>query len=130
MGPTIWRYVLLVLLVLLGLNGLIGGAMLLADPSGAAMALSLEMLEGLPISDFILPGLFLVVVMGLAPLGIAYACWKRFAWARHAALTQGVVLVFWIGLQIALWGTPVGIQVISLLWGLLLIAVAYVSGAS
>ncbi|PDW03341.1 hypothetical protein [Candidatus Viridilinea mediisalina] len=130
MNPTIWRSVLRVLLILLGLNGLAGGAMLLADPSGAAMGLSLAMLEYLPLRTFVLPGLFLVVVMGVIPLGIAYATWQHRAWAWRAALTQGIVLVLWIGLQIVLWGTPAGIQVITLVWGLALVAVAYASRTS
>lgn len=58
MNPTIWRYVLLVLLVLLGLGGIGGGAAMLADPSGVGIGLSPEMLEGLPISNFVLPGCF------------------------------------------------------------------------
>lgn len=128
MNPTIWRYVLLVLLVLLGLGGIGGGAAMLADPSGVGMGLSLEMLEGLPISNFVLPGLFLIVVMGLAPLVIAYGFWKRLLWAWNAAVIQGGVLVLWISLQIMLWGAPMGIQILYLIWGIVIVALCFAPG--
>lgn len=128
MNPTMWRYVLLVLLVLLGLGGIGGGAAMLADPSGAGMGLSLEMLAGLPISNFALPGLFLIGVMGLAPLVIAYGLWKRLPWAWAAAVIQGSVLVLWIGLQILLWGTPMGIQILYLVWGIVIVALCFAPG--
>jgi len=127
-NPTIWRYVLLVLLVLLGLGGIGGGAAMLADSSGAGMGLSPEMLAGLPISNFVLPGLFLMGVMGLAPLVIAYGLWKRLPWAWAAAVIQGSVLVLWIGLQILLWGAPMGIQILYLIWGIVIVALCFAPG--
>lgn len=128
MKPTIWVHVLLVLLVLLGLGGLAGGAAMLADPSGAGMGLPPELLEGLPIANFVLPGLFLIGVMGLAPLSIAYGFWKGRPWAWAAAVTQGVALVLWIGLQMVLWGAPAGIQMLYLAWGLMLVAICFIPG--
>jgi len=91
MFAILLRYVLLALLILLGLSGLAGGAAMVADPSGAEMGLSVSMLEGLPIANFVLPGLFLIVVMGAVPLVVAFGVWRRMTWA--AALTQGILLV-------------------------------------
>lgn len=123
-----WRYVLLAFLIMLGVSGLAGGAAMLADPSGAGMDLSLEMRDGLPISDFVLPGLFLISVMGVAPLIIAYGVWKQLPWTWGAAVTQGVVLVVWIGLQIVLWGVPMDIQILYLAWGLAIVALCFAPG--
>ena len=128
MKPKILRYVLIVLLILLGLGGLAGGAAMLMDPIGAGMGLSPDMLEGLPIPDFILPGLFLIIVMGITPLVIAYGLWKRLPWAWAAAVVQGVVLVLWIGLQILLWGAPNGIQILYLVWGMVIVALCFAPG--
>lgn len=128
MNPKFWHYSLLVLLVLLGLGGIGGGATMLADPSGAGMGLSLEMLANLPISNFVLPGLFLIGAMGLTPLVIAYGYWQRLPWAWATAVIQGVVLVLWIGLQFVLWGAPVGIQILSLVWGLAIVALCFAPG--
>lgn len=128
MIPVITRFVLLALLILLGLGGLGGGAVLVADPSGAEMGFSATMLEGLPISDFVLPGLFLIGVMGVAPLVIAFGLWKRLPWAWVTALIQGIVLALWIGLQIVLWGAPMPIQVLYLAWGAAIAALCFIPG--
>lgn len=128
MITQIGRYGLMISLVLLGLGGLGGGAAMLADPSGAEMGLSVTMLEALPISDFVLPGLFLIGVMGVAPLVIAFGLWRRMPWTWAAALTQGIVLILWIGLQIALWGAPIAIQVLYLAWGVLIVGLCLAPG--
>jgi hypothetical protein len=128
MFAKIGRYVLIALLILLGLGGLGGGAAMVADPSGAEMGLSVTMLEVLPISSFFLPGLFLIGVMGVASLVIAFGLWRRMPWAWAAALTQGIVLILWIGLQIALWGTPIAIQGLYLAWGVLIVGLCLSPG--
>ncbi len=128
MITKIGGYILIALLVLLGLGGLGGGAVMLADPTGAEMGLSLAMLENLPIADFTLPGLFLIGVMGVAPLVIAFGLWRRMPWAWAAALIQGIVLILWIGLQILLWGAPMPIQVLYLAWGAVIVALCLVPG--
>lgn len=128
MLARIARYSLLVLLILLGLGGLAGGGSMLFDPSGADMGLSVEMLDGLPVADFVLPGLFLVGVMGVAPLVIAFGMWKHKSWSWAAALILGIILVLWIGFQIVLWGAPQPVQVLYLAWGILMAALCFVPG--
>ena len=49
---------LLFLLLLLGAGGLYGGIAMLIDPTGGLLQLT-EVLPLLPVSDYILPGLFL-----------------------------------------------------------------------
>ena len=100
---------------------------MLIDPSGQAMGLPPELLDGLPISNFILPGLFLIVVMGISPMVITYSLWKCLPWAWMASLALGIILVLWICLQIYLWGDPVIIQYIYLVWGTLLVGFSLLS---
>jgi len=124
----IFKYILIFILILLGLGGLAGGGIMLMDPSGAMIGLPSDMLKELPILNFILPGFFLVGVMGIAPLMIAFALWKRLSWAWSMAVGQGVVLVLWICLQILLWGAPAGIQILYLVWGFAIVAVCFLPG--
>lgn len=125
---SVWFYALIGSLILLGLGGIGGGVAMLLDPSGAGMGLPLELLEGLPISNFILPGLFLISVMGIAPLGITCGLWKDLPWAWTAAVVQGIVLLLWICLQILLWGAPEGIQILYLIWGIVIVALCFLPG--
>ena len=75
-------------LFLIGIGGIYGGLVFLADPSGALMGMSLGYLDGLPIYSYLLPGLWLLTVMGAAPLLILYGLWVRPAWAWTAAIER------------------------------------------
>jgi hypothetical protein len=101
---------------------------MLLDPSGSALGLPPGLLDHLPIDSFFLPGLFLIAVMGCIPFVLAFGLWKRARWAWMGTLVQGVVLVLWICFQILLWGAPVTIQIIYLIWGLVLLLLAWLPG--
>ena len=105
-----------------------GGIPMLIDPSGASIGLPGELLDDVPIDTFILPGLFLIVVMGIAPFVISFGMWKRKRWAWRGTLAQGIVLVLWICFQIILWGEPIAIQYIYLVWGILLLVLGWLPG--
>jgi lysylphosphatidylglycerol synthetase-like protein (DUF2156 family) len=116
--------ILIVLLVTLGLGGLGGGIAMLIDPSGQMMGLPTDMLDGLAITNFILPGLFLILIMGISPMVITYGLWKRLPWTWMASLALGIILTLWICLQIYLWGDPVAIQFIYLVWGVFILGLS------
>ncbi len=97
-------------LVLLGFGGLYGGILFVIDPSGAQMGVPLTLLNGLPLRDFLLPGLFLLLVMGVAPLALAVAVWKRWRRAWAATFLLGLVLLVWLGITFLMWGYQAPIQ--------------------
>lgn len=121
--PKPWSiYTLMILLLLLGLGGIGGGIALLADPSGAMMGLPADLLDGVFVTDFFWPGIFLIVVMGFGPYLVYYGVWQGYIWGRAAVLVQGFTLVGWILFQVVLLGPPMFIQTLYLLWGVALIA--------
>ena len=105
-------HLLVVVLASLGLGGLYGGIAMLIDLSGRLLEMS-EVLPLLPVPNYFLPGLFLVIVMGVIPLGLMYALlarprwtWARILyprtgryWAWYGTVTVGVLLVLWLSLQ-------------------------------
>lgn len=107
---TLW--LLIFLLLLLALNGLGGGIVMLMDPTGNMLGVA-DVLPSLPLSNFILPGLFLVVVMGLGPILLSYALiarpdwtwveplfqWSQYYWAWTATLGLVAVLAIWLGVE-------------------------------
>jgi len=113
-------------LAFLSLGGWYGGVAMLLDPSGVALGMD-EVLPRLPVADFVLPGLFLIVVMGIGPLVVAYGLrarprWPVLAgverasgrsWAWSAALALGLVLAAWLALQGALIGFRWPIQYVT-----------------
>lgn len=104
-------WVLLADLALLGVGGLYGGLLFVLDPSGVRMGVPLTLLDGLPFRDFLLPGLFLLVVMGVAPLVLMLGIWRRWPRVWEATLTLGVVLLLWLGGEFLMWGYQAPIQI-------------------
>lgn len=100
-------------LIVLGLGGLYGGVLFILDPSGAGMGVPLSLLDGLPLSDFLLPGLFLLAVMGLAPLVLMVAVWRRWPRTWLALMALGAVLLLWLAGEFVLWGYQAPIQIIT-----------------
>ena len=117
---------LILALLFLAFGGLYGGTSMLLDPSGAALGMDV-VLPQLPVASFVLPGLFLIVVMGLLPIVLAYGLVARPAWpfadaaARRAGhhwawsgtLALGLVLGAWLVLHAALIGFAWPIQFVT-----------------
>lgn len=125
-GRPLALWGLIAALVFLSIGGWYGGVAMLLDPSGAALGMQV-VVPLLPVADLVLPGLFLVVVMGVGPLVAAYGLlarppWPALArvervsgrsWAWSAALALGVVLAGWLALQGVLIGFRWPIQYVT-----------------
>jgi hypothetical protein len=130
-------WILLLWLVFLAVGGLYGGVAMLLDPSGKLLGMDI-MLPLLPVSSYILPGLFLLTVMGLAPLILAYglfarpnwpwadalARWSGSYWAWAGTLALGVILLIWLAVQATMIGFSAGIQYVMAVNGLALLGFA------
>ena len=115
---------LLVIVALTGLGALPAGIGLLADPSGANLGMSPEILAGGPFDDFTVPGLFLLLVLGLGAAIPVRGLWARKAWGATAALAYGVVLLAWITVQALIIGIVSPLQPVYGTVGLLITAFA------
>lgn len=136
---TLW--LLVFFLVFLALGGLYGGIAMLADPSGNALQMG-DVLPLLHIPNYTLPGLFLFIVMGLAPIFLTYGLmtrpkwawadslirWSGHHWAWAGSLAIGVVLMIWLAVQAMLIGFRWPIQYVTAGNGLLIVLLALVPG--
>jgi hypothetical protein len=133
-------WLLIVMHGLLGIGALVGGSILIMDPSGRVVNLPDSLLEHSPFASFLFPGIILLLVLGIMPtmIGISlirYVHWglgetlnlypDRY-WAWTFSLYTGFALIIWIIAQVYwiqdvsiihlvyfAWG--VGIQVVTLL---------------
>lgn len=97
-------YILIGAVAVQGISGLVGGIGLVADPSGDALRMPLSLLEDTPFRDYLIPGLILLVALGMCPLAIAWALWNRRPWAWMGSFMVGIALTIWITVQILLIG--------------------------
>lgn len=95
-------WILLVLLLVQGLGGLGGGLSLVLEPDGSIMQMPTSHLDGSPFSDFLVPGLILLMVLGVLPLVAVVGLWLGRRWAWYAAFTVGCALMVWILVEITI----------------------------
>jgi hypothetical protein len=84
----------------IGLGALGGGFMLVIDPSGSALGVPLNLLEGSPFSDFLIPGIFLLAVNGVGSMIGAGFSFTRRRYTQEIAIVLGAILVAWIVIQV------------------------------
>jgi hypothetical protein len=95
-------WVLLVLLTAQAIGAIGGGAVLVASPDGGLMRMPVSQLEGSPFDSFLIPGLILLVVLGVAPLVAAIGLWLRRTWAWWLAGVVGCGLIIWIAVEVSI----------------------------
>lgn len=77
MESKITRNILLALLAFLGLGAMGGGAIFIISPSGKLFGMPLSMLDKTPFSNFLIPGIILFLVLGIAPILLMMALIKK-----------------------------------------------------
>ena len=133
---AVYLLVLLVTLLSIGASG--GGIALLSDVSGGVIHMPLQVLSGTPFPSFLVPGLTLLLLLGLFPAFLVYPLlrtpdwrcagflniYRRQHWAWTYSLYAGIMLVLWIDFQIMLVGYIHPLQTICALAGVTIIACA------
>lgn len=95
---------LIALMVFQGLSGLFGGAGLVIDPTGNMLRMPLRWLEGSPFGNYLIPGLILLLVLGVFPLVVSWYLRKPSRNAWLGALITAAGLLVWLAVQISIIG--------------------------
>lgn len=128
---------LAILVALQAVSGLGGGAVIVIDPSGGLIGLPLAALRRGPFVDFFVPGLVLLLVLGVVPAIVALGLWRRPRWRALGSLERafgehwswvgagvvGVGLVVWLAVELWMVG-PSWLLVTYALLGLAIIVLA------
>jgi hypothetical protein len=113
-GKPFSLYILLALLFFQGISGLIGGLALTVNPSGNLIQMPISLLEGSPFDNFLIPGLVLLLLLGIYPSLIFYALltkvecrflsalniYKDRFWGWTGSLYLAIILILWIDFEI------------------------------
>ena len=102
--------------IFLGLGALFGGVALVLAPDGHLLGMPTSLLAGSPFSSFLVPGIVLFTLVGLAPVLAAGITVRRHALAPMAAIGVGLTLIGWVCVEMVVLAGPG-----SLAWALYLV---------
>jgi hypothetical protein len=111
-----------VLEVFLGIGALFGGGAFILGPDGHLLGMPTTLLAGSPFASFLLPGIVLFTLIGIAPLLAAAMTLRRQAFAPIAAVAVGLTLIGWVSVEMVVLA---GLG--SLAWALYLVLGAGIS---
>jgi len=110
--------------LIVALGALPAGWLLMTHPDGSGMHMSVDLLQGSPFPDYLIPGVFLFTVNGLFQLAASVLGFLRHRWAGYAGLALGIVLVSWICIQVTIIGLTSLLQPMFFIVGVLEIILA------
>jgi hypothetical protein len=119
---TLWALMALTAVQVIG--AVAGGIGLVRDPINN-IGMSLSLLDGTPFHDYLIPGLILLIVVGLFPIVPLVGLAMRRRWAWWLELAAGCGLIIWIVTEVALLGflpdAGIGLQIAMGLLGVLIV---------
>ncbi|HEY3295425.1 MAG TPA: hypothetical protein VGL38_08300 [bacterium] len=135
-------YLLLLLMFFQAISGFAGGVTLLASPDGRLIQFPADALDKSPFPDYLIPGLALLLLLGVYPALVCYGLLRRphWRWAEalnvhkenHWSLTHalyvGIMLIFWIDVEM-IWISYSPLQTVYGLLGLAMVITALTPGA-
>jgi hypothetical protein len=112
--------------IFVGIGAVPAGIVMIVDPSGSSLWMSVEMLRNSPFLNFLIPGIFLLVVNGILSLLASAASFERHRFAGEIAVGLGTFLILWIVIQV--WWLGIhwlhflyfGLGIVELVLGLML----------
>lgn len=112
---------------LVAFSAIPAGILLIIQPDGSSIGLPLKLLEDSPFVDFLIPGLFLLIVNGIFNVAGAVISFKQKLYAGKIGVFLGLLLVLWILVQVYFTkGFIFFLQTLFLVVGLVEIIVAIV----
>jgi hypothetical protein len=86
--------------IFIALGAIPAGFGYLSDTSGQGMGTTVELLKNSPLTSFLIPGLFLLIVHGLGNVIGAILSFRKIPLAGYWGLILGLVLCLWIIIQV------------------------------
>jgi hypothetical protein len=99
--------------------GFWGGIPLIIDPNGSILGLDTELIQGIPINNYLLPGIWLFVVYGCGCGFAAYGLWNFKTWGWKLAVIISIIWIGWVLSELVMWRLLVvknSTQVLNTTW--------------
>lgn len=110
--------ILLIIHLFVGLGALGGGLVAIVDPY-KPLGIPVELLEGSPFSNYLVPGLILFVIIGMGHIFSALTVIKKSKWQGYISSVFSWALMIWIVVQCIIINTVEFLHILYFLIGLL-----------
>jgi len=95
-----YNIILGLLQLLVAAGALPAGYLMLSEPDGSKLGMTLDILSGSPFKDFFIPGLFLFTVNGVFNLICSILSFLNYRYAYITGFGLGVALLIWVSVQV------------------------------
>jgi hypothetical protein len=98
------RYALGILQIFVGITAVLGGFGLVSDPSGSKMNVPLELLRNSPFTNYLIPGMVLLIVIGVGHVFAGIVTFLRHRYAGNISVFFGAFLALYLIIEVWLIG--------------------------
>lgn len=112
------KIVLLCLNMLIGIGGVFGSFLALSTEARNRMGISTELLKNSPFATFLIPGLFLLIIIGLGNVFTGYANYRNVQSYAFYECLIGIILMSWLIIQCLLLQSVMFLHVLFFLLGI------------
>ena len=108
-----------ILQAFIGIGAIPAGLLMILNPSGSDLGMTVEMLVNSPFPNFLIPGIFLLSINGIGSLFGALASLKRYSFAGKIAVGLGIFLILWITIQVYWLGSIHWLHILYFILGII-----------
>ena len=116
---------LFILLSFISVTAILSGLMMIGYADGSALNLSLSLLEGTPFKNYIIPGILLIIFVGIVNLLAVFYNMKRDPKRYTWALAAGIMICGWIITQMILIRSFHWLHIVYLAMGVVVILISF-----
>ncbi len=116
---------LFILLSFISITAILSGLMMIGYPDGSALSLSAGLLEGTPFKNYIVPGILLVIFVGIINLLAVFYNMKRDPKRYTWALAGGIMICGWIITQMILIHSFHWLHIVYMAMGIVVILISF-----
>src|SRR6476620_10444792 len=119
------KALLFILVCFIALTSTLSGLLMIFRPDGSLLKLPLNLLDGTPFKDFLIPGILLTSVVGGVNLLAIFHNLKRHTNRYNWAIAVGIIITGWIIVQMTLIKAFHWLHIFYLVIGIFIILIAY-----
>ena len=119
------KTLLIILISFIALTSILSGLLMIINPDGGILNLSLSLLAGTPFKNFLIPGILLMTIVGCVNLLALYFNIRNKVGRYNWAMAGGIVISGWIIVQMILINAAHWLHILYLGIGIFTTLLAY-----